>query len=77
MFATNVVFEPLVGELFRSNLVMQSAAPNGDFVTPTVMGAGENDYCPARPAVDDRLLRPARARTRSSPTTTGSSWTGG
>jgi propane monooxygenase small subunit len=44
MFATNVVFEPLVGELFRSNLVMQSAAPNGDFVTPTVMGAGENDY---------------------------------
>ena len=60
MFATNVVFEPLVGELFRSNLVMQSAAPNGDFVTPTVMGAGENDYCPARPAVDDRLLRPAR-----------------
>jgi len=44
IFATNVVFEPLVGELFRSNLVMQSAAPNGDFVTPTVMGAGENDY---------------------------------
>jgi propane monooxygenase small subunit len=44
MFATNVVFEPLIGELFRSNLVMQSAAPNGDYVTPTVMGAGENDY---------------------------------
>ena len=44
VFATNVVFEPLVGELFRSQLVMQSAAPNGDFVTPTVMGAGENDY---------------------------------
>jgi propane 2-monooxygenase small subunit len=44
MVAANVVFEPLVGELFRSNLVMQSAAPNGDFVTPTVMGAGENDY---------------------------------
>jgi len=44
VFATNVVFEPLLGELFRSNLVMQSAAPNGDFVTPTVMGAGENDY---------------------------------
>ena len=44
MVATNVVFEPLIGELFRSNLVMQSAAPNGDFVTPTVMGAGENDY---------------------------------
>jgi propane 2-monooxygenase small subunit len=44
MFATNVVFEPLVGELFRSNLVMQTAAPHGDFITPTVMGAGENDY---------------------------------
>ena len=44
VFAANVVFEPLLGELFRSNLVMQSAAPNGDFVTPTVMGAGENDY---------------------------------
>jgi propane 2-monooxygenase small subunit len=44
IFAANVVFEPLVGELFRSNLVMQSAAPHGDFVTPTVMGAGEYDY---------------------------------
>ena len=44
IFATNVVFEPLIGELFRSNLVMQSAAGNGDFVTPTVVGAGEYDY---------------------------------
>jgi propane 2-monooxygenase small subunit len=44
IFATNVVFEPLIGELFRSNLVMQSAAGNGDFVTPTVMGAGEYDF---------------------------------
>jgi propane 2-monooxygenase small subunit len=44
VFATNVVFEPLVGELFRSNLVQQAAAGNGDFVTPTVMGAGEYDY---------------------------------
>jgi propane monooxygenase small subunit len=44
MFATNVVFEPLLGELFRSNLVMQSAAGNGDFVTPTIVGAGEYDY---------------------------------
>ncbi len=44
IFATNVVFEPLVGELFRSNLVQQSAAGNGDFVTPTIMGAGEYDY---------------------------------
>ena len=44
MFATNVVFEPLIGELFRSGLVMQAAPGNGDFVTPTVMGAGESDY---------------------------------
>jgi propane 2-monooxygenase small subunit len=44
IFATNVVFEPLIGELFRSNLVMQSAAGHGDYVTPTVIGAGEYDY---------------------------------
>jgi propane monooxygenase small subunit len=43
LFATTVVFEPLVGELFRSGFVMQVAAPNGDFVTPTIIGAGEAD----------------------------------
>jgi propane 2-monooxygenase small subunit len=43
VFATMVVFEPLVGELFRSGFVMQAAAPQGDFVTPTIMGAGESD----------------------------------
>ena len=42
-FAATVVFEPLVGELFRSEFVMQEAAPQGDFVTPTLMGAGESD----------------------------------
>jgi propane monooxygenase small subunit len=42
-FAAAVVFEPLVGELFRSQFVMQEAAPQGDFVTPTLMGAGESD----------------------------------
>src|SRR3954468_17200096 len=42
-FATTVVFEQLVGELFRSGFVMQVAALHGDFVTPTVMGAGESD----------------------------------
>ena len=42
-FATAIVFEPLVGELFRSGFVMQVAALHGDFVTPTVMGAGESD----------------------------------
>src|SRR3981081_3949550 len=44
VFAANYVFEPLVGELFRSEFVMQVAAPNGDYVTPTLMGAGEHDY---------------------------------
>ena len=44
MFAANVVFQPLVGELFRSGLVQQCAAGNGDYVTPTVVGAGEYDY---------------------------------
>ena len=34
IFAANVVFEPLVGELFRSQLVQQAAPGNGDFVTP-------------------------------------------
>jgi propane monooxygenase small subunit len=53
VFAANYVFEPLVGELFRSQFVMQVAAPNGDYVTPTLMGAGENDY--------ERDLRYSRA----------------
>ena len=44
IFAANVVFEPLVGELFRSHLVMHAAPRNGDFVTPTVIGAKEYDY---------------------------------
>ena len=53
-FATTVVFEPLVGELFRSEFVMQTAAPQGDFVTPTLMGAGEADT--ARDARVSRAL---------------------
>jgi len=44
IFATNIVFEPLIGELFRSGLVMHAAPTNGDYVTPTVVGAGEFDY---------------------------------
>jgi propane 2-monooxygenase small subunit len=42
-FVTATVVEPLVGELFRSGFVMQVAALHGDFVTPTIMGAGESD----------------------------------
>lgn len=44
IFAANVVFEPLVGELFRSQLVQQASPRNGDFVTPTVVGAAEYDF---------------------------------
>ena len=44
IFAANVVFEPLVGELFRSQLVQQIAPRNGDFVTPTVVGVAEYDF---------------------------------
>ena len=44
IFAANVVFEPLVGELFRSSLVQHAAPRNGDFVTPTIVGAAEYDF---------------------------------
>lgn len=54
IFAANVVFEPLVGELFRSNLVQQAAPGNGDFVTPTLVGSEEYDYA-------ERDLRYTRA----------------
>jgi propane monooxygenase small subunit len=43
-FATNLVFEPLVGELFRSGFIMQMAASQGDFATPSVVSAAEADY---------------------------------
>jgi propane 2-monooxygenase small subunit len=43
-FATNVVFEPLVGELFRSGFLMQAASAQGDFITPAVVSAAEADY---------------------------------
>lgn len=44
LFGANIVFEQLVGQLFRSELVMQIAAKNGDYITPTVVGTGEHDY---------------------------------
>jgi propane monooxygenase small subunit len=43
-FATNVVVEPLVCELFRSGFIMQVAAGQNDFMTPAVISAGEADY---------------------------------
>jgi propane monooxygenase small subunit len=44
IFAANVVFEPLVGELFRSGLVQHAAPRNGDSITATVIGAEEYDF---------------------------------
>jgi propane 2-monooxygenase small subunit len=43
-FAVNIVFEPLIGELFRSGFVMQMAAAQNDFITPTVVSSAEGDY---------------------------------
>ena len=43
-FAVNVVFEPLLGELFRSGFVMQVAASQNDFMTPALVSAAEGDY---------------------------------
>jgi propane monooxygenase small subunit len=39
-----VVFEPLVGELFRSGFLMQAASAQNDFITPAVVSAAEADY---------------------------------
>jgi len=54
IFAANIVFQPLIGELFRSQLVQQAAARSGDFVTPTIIGAEEYDFA-------ERDLRYTRA----------------
>ncbi|HUG24685.1 toluene hydroxylase, partial [Piscinibacter sp.] len=43
-FAVNMVFEPMVGELFRSGFFMQAAAAQNDFLTPTVVSSAEGDY---------------------------------
>jgi propane monooxygenase small subunit len=44
VFAANLVYEPLVGELFRSGFLMQFAASHGDYVTPTVVSTAEADF---------------------------------
>lgn len=43
-FIVNVLFEPLVGELFRSGFVMQVAATQSDYSSPVVISAAEADY---------------------------------
>jgi propane monooxygenase small subunit len=44
VFAANLIFEPLVNELFRSGFLMQYAASHGDFVTPTIVATAEGDF---------------------------------
>ncbi|MGB3635024.1 MAG: hypothetical protein WA982_13350 [Rubrobacteraceae bacterium] len=43
-FASNIIFEPLVGELFRSHFVMRFAPPHGDYLTPSVVGVSEREF---------------------------------
>ncbi len=43
-FASNIVFEPLVGELFRSQFVMRFAPFHGDSLTPTLIGVSEREF---------------------------------
>jgi propane monooxygenase small subunit len=43
-FATNIVFEPLVGELFRAHFLMRFAPAHNDFLTPSVIGVGEREF---------------------------------
>ncbi len=43
-FATNIIFEPLVGELFRGQFVMRFAPPHGDSLTGSVIGVSEREF---------------------------------
>ena len=49
-FAANIVFEPLVGELFRSRFLMRFGPAHGDFLTPSIIGVSEREF-------NDRDLR--------------------
>lgn len=43
-FAANIVFEPLVSELFRSRFLMRFAPAHGDFLTPSIIGVSEREF---------------------------------
>jgi propane monooxygenase small subunit len=43
-FTANIIFEPLITELVRSGFVMQFAAAQNDFVTPSIVSAAEGEY---------------------------------
>jgi len=47
-----------VGELFRSHLVQHAAPRNGDYVTPTVVGAEEYDFAERDLRYTTALFRP-------------------
>jgi propane monooxygenase small subunit len=44
LFAANLVYEPLVGELFRSRFIMTLAPQHGDFVTAVLVSTAEASY---------------------------------
>ncbi len=76
IFAANVVFEPLVGEMFRSNLVQQAAPANGDFVTPTLSAPRSTTSRSGTCATPGRCSG-CWSRTRSSRSTTRRSCSSG
>jgi propane monooxygenase small subunit len=43
-FASNIVFEPLVGELIRAQYLMRFAPAHNDFLTPSVIGVSAREF---------------------------------
>ncbi|CAN5662815.1 toluene hydroxylase [soil metagenome] len=43
-FAANIVFEPLVGELFRSQFAMRFAPAHGDSLTASIIGVSGREF---------------------------------
>jgi serine protease AprX len=43
-FASNIVFEPLVGELLRAQFLMRFAPAHNDFLTPSVIGVSAREF---------------------------------
>ncbi|MBA2376378.1 MAG: toluene hydroxylase [Rubrobacter sp.] len=43
-FASNIVFEPLVSELFRSQFMMRFAPAHGDSLSSTIIGVSEREF---------------------------------
>ena len=77
IFAANVVFEPLVGELFRSGLVQQAAAPQRRLRDPHGHRRGGVRLRRAGPALHEARCSTCSPTTASSPTTTRASWRAG